>query len=68
MSSALIAVGTFDMLDFRGGRSSLRDEISVALGAVETLLGPLEWPPHVPMETVLYAVPPECRGSLLTLS
>jgi hypothetical protein len=40
--SALIAVGTFDMLELRGGRSCFRDEIIEALGAVDTLLGPLE--------------------------
>ena len=64
MSSALIVCGIFDTLDLRGGRSALRDEMRVVLGAVETLLGPRECPPHVPRDIVLYAVPPECRGSL----
>lgn len=41
-SSVLTVKGTFATLDVRGGRSSLRDEIRVALGAVETLLAPLE--------------------------
>jgi hypothetical protein len=56
------------MLELRGGGSSLCGEMGEALGAVETLLGPRECPSQVPRETVLYAVPPECRGSLCTLS
>lgn len=49
------------MLDVRGGNSSFPGEM---LGAVETLLTPREWPRGVIMEAVLYAVPPECLGSV----
>jgi len=43
-ASSVLSVKGFGTLDVRGGRSRLKDEIRVVLGAVDTLLAPLECP------------------------
>ena len=67
MSSVCIPGLTFITLDFRGGSSSFMGD-TIALGALDALLGLQEWAGCVPRDAMLYAAPPECLESLRILS